>query len=194
MTVLLLKQKHIAKKMAASALAAKADEAEQTIYSLMWKLDPVQTHEYISSLGGALKAEPVVAIASVLAYMETQDYRRAAEVVNAIHLDKLCGEDGWILQEDIASLALLSAVIESYRTLQFNKLLAVLREVEDVYINSSPSHVSNGSNSAKEDSSENHAVGDEVSVNPKFSVDNFLSQSEAAEVRMDQVIISDARV
>jgi hypothetical protein len=52
----------------------------------------VRTHEYISSLDGTLKAHPVVAIATVIVYMDDGDFGRAAAAIEATDFHRLVAD------------------------------------------------------------------------------------------------------
>jgi len=121
--------------MAYSPSTASANAVEGKIHNLLWELDPVRTHGYISSRDATLKAHTAVAIAAVLAYLQAGDFGLAAAAIDATDFHEIIKEDRWIFQEDIACLALLSATIESHRNFQFKRLVPLLTDVDNVYIN-----------------------------------------------------------
>lgn len=101
----------------------------------MWRLDPKDTHEYISSLDASLKACPVVAIAAAIAYLEDQDYRLADKAIKATRFHDAMKEGGWLFHEQTVSLALLSGIINIHRTFEFAGLIQLLADVESIYMN-----------------------------------------------------------
>ena len=96
--------------------------------------DFIKTSKYIASISDDAKSDQLVAIWAANHYVGIGHLAKAAKILEAFNYLLLAQPDQVFLDENMAVLALLHAVIGIYRDSEWRKALDLVQTIDDIYV------------------------------------------------------------
>ena len=114
--------------------AFKHDDVLREIERLHFGGDAIKTSAYIASLGDDVRSDQLVTIWAATHYVGVGHLAKAARILESCNYRVRAQRNEDLLDEKVAVLALLHAVIGIYRDSEWSRALDLVNVIEDIYL------------------------------------------------------------
>ncbi len=114
--------------------ACKHDDVLREIERLHFAGDSIETSAYIASLNEDVKSDQLVTIWAATHYVGVGHLAKAAKILESSNYRVRAQRNEDLLDENVAVLALLHAMIGIYRDSEWSRSLDLVKTIEDIYL------------------------------------------------------------
>jgi hypothetical protein len=116
------------------SMETSSQDVIDSLENFLSRREFIEGREFILSIADSVARLPDMAIICANFYLEAGNPKWAEESLEKANIEKLLSEDGALLDERIACMALLSAHVKKFRYCDFESALAIVLKLEEFYV------------------------------------------------------------